>query len=224
MTGLTEDVAALGTELTRIEKLLGSLEEAEWAAPTRLEAPDPGQPKWTVLQLAGHLGMAIAMVSDLVNGRTTAEPETDGVAFFRLPKAEVDPVIFRFAWDMTKNRTPAEVLESCQTSFCQALQDVGRADGGLVGPTVGGLMRLDEFVRTRIVEAVVHGIDLATAVDREFEPSDRATATAARVFDEVLRATDGRDRPAGLSDDLEWIQVASGRRPSDELLASVIGR
>lgn len=84
-------------------------------------------------------------------------------------------------------------------------------------------MRVDEFVPTRIVEAVVHGTDLAVAVHREFRPGARALATTAAVFDGLLRVREGRASPASLSDDAKWIQVASGRLPSRDLPAPVLG-
>jgi hypothetical protein len=36
-----------------------------------------------------------------------------------------------------------------------------------VGPGYYALMRLDEFVASRVVEAVVHGLDLTDALGRE---------------------------------------------------------
>lgn len=223
MPGFTEDIATLTAELTRIEELLGSLAEADWAAPTRLEPPEPGQPRWTVRELAGHLGMGMSMLGDLLAGETRAEPQQDRIGFFQLPAAEVDPVIFRLAREVTVHRTPADVLGYYRMSFRRPLRDAEGARSRLVGPTVAGLMRLAEFVPTRIVEAVVHGLDLAAAVNRDFQPSDRALTTTADIFDGLLRARDGRDRPAGLSDDAKWIQVASGRLASDDLPAPLLG-
>lgn len=91
MPGFSEDLATLSGELTRIERLLGSLGEADWAAPTLLDPPVPGAPRWTVLQLAGHLGLGMSMLGDPLAGETPAEPENDRIGFFRLPKAEADP-------------------------------------------------------------------------------------------------------------------------------------
>ena len=51
---------------------------------------------------------------------------------------------------------------------------------GTVGPGYFAPMRADEFVASRIVEAVVHGIDLAQALGREsFATAEGISATAA---------------------------------------------
>jgi hypothetical protein len=73
-------------------------------------------------------------------------------------------------------------------------------------------MRLDEFVATRVVEAVVHGIDLTDALGRP--PLDMPTAVpiAAEILDEVVARTRVPGRPADLvDDDLAFIRAASGR-------------
>jgi hypothetical protein len=49
---------------------------------------------------------------------------------------------------------------------------------GTVGPGYFAPMRADEFVASRIVEAVVHGIDLTQALGQEnIAPADRLTNT-----------------------------------------------
>ena len=84
-------------------------------------------------------------------------------------------------------------------------------------------MRADEFVASRIVEAVVHGIDLAQALGTPyFATADGIAATAAILDDLLARRTTGR-RPAALADDLDWILAASGRGPSDDNRLPLIG-
>jgi hypothetical protein len=84
-------------------------------------------------------------------------------------------------------------------------------------------MRADEFVASRIVEAVVHGIDPAQALGTpHFATADGIAATAAILDDLLARRTTGR-RPAALADDLDWILAASGRGPSDDNRLPLIG-
>ena len=83
--------------------------------------------------------------------------------------------------------------------------------GDTVGPGYFAPMRVDEFVASRILEAVVHGIDLTQALGREIIASTDGLKITASILDELLeRRTVGR-RPPELSDDLDWILAASGR-------------
>ncbi|TNH26533.1 maleylpyruvate isomerase family protein [Micromonospora orduensis] len=70
----------------------------------------------------------------------------------------------------------------------------------------GDAMRLTEFLRTRVVEVGVHGLDLAVALDRP----PWLTPQAAAVIADLL--TGGRPAPAGLCwDRLTLIRKTTGR-------------
>ena len=74
-------------------------------------------------------------------------------------------------------------------------------------------MRLDEFVASRIVEAVVHGIDLTDAVGRETIATPDGVAFTAALLDDLLARRTVAGRPTDLSDDMSWIRAAAGRAP-----------
>ena len=75
-------------------------------------------------------------------------------------------------------------------------------------------MRLDEFVPSRVVEAVVHGIDLTDALGRDTIATPEGIAMTAAILDELLARRTVAGRPADLADDLAWVRAASGRGPS----------
>jgi hypothetical protein len=92
-----------------------------------------------------------------------------------------------------------------------------------VGPGYFAPMRLDEFLATRVVEAVVHGLDLTLALGREPIAGSAAISLTAAILDDLLaRRTVGR-RPPELSDDLDWILAASGRAPYTDTRLPIIG-
>jgi hypothetical protein len=72
-------------------------------------------------------------------------------------------------------------------------------------------MRLDEWVPTRVVEAVVHGIDLTDALDRTSVATPEGIATTASILDDVLARRTVAGRPPDLTDDVMWVRAASGR-------------
>jgi hypothetical protein len=84
-------------------------------------------------------------------------------------------------------------------------------------------MRLDEFVPSRIVEAVVHGVDLTDAFGREPIATPAGIAVTAAILDELLARRTVAGRPADLADDWEWILAASGRADHDDPRLPLIG-
>jgi hypothetical protein len=80
-----------------------------------------------------------------------------------------------------------------------------------IGPGYYALMRLDEFVASRIVEAVVHGLDITDAIGRESIATPGGTALTAAILDDLLACKTVAGRPADLADDMAWVRAASGR-------------
>jgi len=207
-----ESVDALAGELNRVAQTLGSLTAVEWQRPTLLEPVDP-VPNWTVLELAGHLGYAMKMIDTLLSKESASPPALDRVSFYDQPKGLLAPLAYRTAADVVAYMTSAEILEFCVTTFFDALAKAHHADPAFVGWTVIGTIRVDEFIATRIVEVVVHGLDLAQALNRSLTPSTVALDCAADLLDSLNRRSDhGSSRPESLADNWLWVQVASGRR------------
>ena len=75
-------------------------------------------------------------------------------------------------------------------------------------------MRVDEFAASRIVEAVVHGIDLTQALGRAPIATAEGIAATATILDDLLARRTIPGRRSELSDDLEWILDPGSLRPS----------
>lgn len=84
-------------------------------------------------------------------------------------------------------------------------------------------MRIDEFIATRLVEAVVHGLDLAQALNRPATPSAAAVDCVADVLDSLNGRKQNGSRPASLAENWLWVQVASGRRHHDDFPTPLLG-
>jgi uncharacterized protein (TIGR03083 family) len=206
-----EDLATLEHELNGIEKLLGSISDTEWAVPTGLVPVEPTQSHWTVLELTGHLGFGMSMLGNLLSTESQLPPQYDRTSFFQLPRAQVGPVVYQIAYEIVEGKTPADLMAYCHETFTDALARASAADPGFVGSALVGEMRIDEFVPTRIVEAVVHGLDISLTLGRDHRPTDAALSTVAAILDTLLWARDQQRRPPALADDWTWIQVAAGR-------------
>ena len=99
--------------------------------------------------------------------------------------------------------------------------DVGNTDTG--GPGYYALMQLREFVPSRVVEAVVHGLDLTDALGATPMATAEGVAMTAAIFDELLARRTVAGRPADLADDMAWVRAASGRGPHDDPRLPLIG-
>ncbi len=60
-------------------------------------------------------------------------------------------------------------------TFTKTIAEARAVPASLVGPDYFAPTRADEFVASRIVEAVLHGIDLAQALERRTSPPTTAS-------------------------------------------------
>jgi uncharacterized protein (TIGR03083 family) len=216
-------VGILEDELNRVEQVFASLSPDEWRTPTKLVPVDPSLPRWTVFELAGHFDIAIGLTRMLIDGRDDSQPARDRTSFFINPRSETAPVVYEYAYTMVQGKTPADMPGVLHETFSQTVSQARSVPADTVGPGYFAPMRVDEFVASRIVEAVVHGIDLTEALGRDPIATTDGIKTTASILDDLLaRRTVGR-RPAELSDDWDWIKVASGRAPFDDTRLPLIG-
>lgn len=209
-----EIVDALAEALQALEGTLAGLSEDEWARPTLLRHPDPEVQPWSVLELASHFDVFMGITLALVGEAQGGEPGLDRVSFcISSSDGSQGPALYQYMIDHAKGHTPATMLETVRDTFKRALDAVRTTSPDTIGPAFYGLMRLDEFIATRVVEAVVHGMDLTAALGRPPLEMPRATPIAAEILDEVLARTRVPGRPADLvGDDLAFIRAAAGRR------------
>jgi uncharacterized protein (TIGR03083 family) len=216
-------IAVLADELSRVEQVFAGLSPDEWRAPTKLVPVDPGLPRWTVFELAGHFDISIGLTRMLIDGRDDSQPARDRTSFFINPRSETAPAVYEYAYTMVQGKTPADMPRVLHETFSLTVSQARSVPADTVGPGYFAPMRADEFVASRIVEAVVHGIDLTEALGRRpIATTDGIKITASILDDLLARRTVGR-RPPDLSDDLDWIMAASGREPFEDNRLPLIG-
>jgi hypothetical protein len=187
----------------------------QWRTPTRLSPVDPGKPPWTVLELAGHLDISIGITGDLIADAGSGEPERDAIDFFIFPSTEVSTEFYEYAYTMVVGRTPALLPDALRNTFARTIAEAGCTEPSRVGAFPGfepyPLIRLDDFISTRILEAVVHGIDLTDALMRPSTATPAGISHTARILDDLLTRSRVGVRPTDLNDDTAWVRAASGR-------------
>ena len=216
-------IDTLADELARIEATFRGLTGPEWATSTRLVPVDPDLPHWTVFELAGHFDISIGLTRMLIDGLGEERPARDRTSFFINPRSETGPVVYGYAYTMVEGKTPADMPGVLADTFGKTIEEARSVPASAVGPGYFAPMQVDEFVASRVVEAVVHGLDLSQALGRDPIGTPQGIALTASILDDLLaRRTVGR-RPADLADDLAWVLAASGRAEHPDNRLPLIG-
>ncbi|WP_319461875.1 maleylpyruvate isomerase N-terminal domain-containing protein [Micromonospora sp. RTP1Z1] len=195
--------AAFRDECARLAEILRGLAEAD------LDRPTPCPP-WTTRDLVAHVRTGAGRLVDMLAAPAPDRAEVDAAGYFGAAKftPEVDGARIDSARREARERPGVPEVAA---DFAQAWRATDEAvaaqpPGRLVRTRHGDAMTLTEFLRTRVVEVGVHGLDLAEALDRR----PWLTPTAAAVVVDLL--TGGRPVPDGLDwDPLTVIRKATGR-------------
>lgn len=218
------DVDTLEMELERVESVFRGLTDDEWQMSTKLAPLDEGKPHWTVFELAGHFDISIGLARMLIADLQEGQPGRDRVSFFIFPRSEVAPVVYDYAFTMVEGKTPEQMPDVLHETFSKTIAEARATDPEAIGPGYYALMQLGEFVPSRVVEAVVHGLDLTDALGREPIATAEGIAITASILDELLARRTVAGRPSDLvGHDLAWIRAASGRGEHDDPRLPVIG-
>jgi len=204
-------IDTLERELQAVEQTFRGLTEKEWDLPTKLEPLDASLPHWTVFELAGHFDISIGLTRMLVAEPQEGQTGRDRVSFFIFPRSEVAPVVYEYAFKMVEGKQPADMPGVLHETFSKTVQESRANPPSLIGPGYYALMRLDEFVASRVVEAVIHGLDLTDALECDSIATPDGIAITAEILDDLLARKTVAGRPSDLADDLAWIRAASGR-------------
>jgi hypothetical protein len=118
---------------------------------------------------------------------------------------------------------PGDMPDVLHETFTKTIQEARANPPDLIGPGYYALMRLDEFVTSRVLEAVVHGMDLTDALGRDSVATPEGISITAEILDDLLARRTVAGRPSDLTDDLAWVRAASGRSPHPDPRLPLIG-
>ncbi|MEG3635413.1 maleylpyruvate isomerase N-terminal domain-containing protein [Micromonospora palythoicola] len=204
--------SAFHDECDRLGAVLRTLDRSDLDRPTRC-AP------WTVADLLAHVRTGAGRLADMLAAPAPGPAQVDAAGYFGAAKflPAVDAARIAAARDQAAagdtGPSPGRTGAVLATDFDRAWRatltavDAHPADR-VVRTRHGDAMTVTEFLRTRVVEVGVHGLDLAEALDRP----PWLTPTAARVIADLL--TGGQALPPDLGwDRLTLIGKATGRSP-----------
>ena len=228
MSDYLTDVQRLEAELAQVELAFRGLVGRDWHRPTLLQPPGGTLPPWTIFELAGHLDIAIGVTRMLISSQQDGQVGRDRVSFFIFPRAQVAPVFYDYAYTMVEGKSPGQMAGVLAETFARTIGEARAASPDVVGEFEFDdgdevLMRLGEFVPSRMVEAVVHGLDLTDALGHDPIATPQGVAMTAAIFDELLARMTVPGRPADLAEDLAWVRAASGRAAHSDPRLPLLG-
>jgi len=212
MDSYERSVEVLDQELRGVLGVFADLGDRDWSLPTNLEPVDRAKPHWSLLQLAGHFAASIGLTRTLVAEPRDGQVARDRASFFIFSRAEVAPVVYDHAYKMVEGKKPQDMPGVLAETFGMAIEEARASQPTLVGSGYYALMELGEFVASRVVEAVVHGLDLTDPLGRDPVATADGVAMCASILDQLLARRTVAGRPPDLAADLDWIRAASGRR------------
>jgi uncharacterized protein (TIGR03083 family) len=212
-------IEAFGAESDLLCGVLAGLDDAAFARAS-------GCPPWTVADLAYHVRMTIGRLPGMLDG-----PEPAGLGLVsaagyyradqRFSDATDDDRILSAQRGAAALPDAAARARDFAAARSHAWTVLGAAPPGRVVRTRhGDRMLLSEFLRTRVFELAVHGLDLAAALGRE----PWMTSLGAELTGELLlpAAAGARLRADAGSDQVTVIAKLTGRCPATSAESTLI--
>jgi uncharacterized protein (TIGR03083 family) len=201
---LPSALIALNRESERLSNVLAALDAHDWTAPTRCTP-------WDTAALTAHLTMTIARLGPMLDAPEPPAATVDAAGYYR-PDERFSPQVNATRIDTATEAARAQgpaLAARFHTTWRTAI-DRCKAEpaGRRVTTRHGDPMTLQDFLTTRVVEAAVHGIDLADALHR---PRWTTPEAAAHLTGLLL----GPGHPTALADlgmaPVAFIAKATGR-------------
>jgi uncharacterized protein (TIGR03083 family) len=202
-------VDAFGAEASRLSEVLAAVAEADFARSSPC-------PPWTVLELLCHVRIGAGRVAGmLAEPEPSPDPLVPAPGYYR-PDDRFSAAVDRDRVEAAQRAASGLTGRAAAQAFGQAWRDAlvlaERAPQERVVLTRhGDRMLLTEFLRTRVLELAVHGLDLAAGLGRPPWITDRAATV---VQDLMLpgQAAAALRRESGW-DQVTLIAKATGRSP-----------
>lgn len=160
---------------------------------------------WSVGGLAGHLARAVLTFPRYLDGAppTDASQSVDAAGYLLLALSTEDLAVdsrlataIRARGDEEASRGPVALADDVEHALGTLVPLLGRQRTRVSGRRVLGVLEgitvpLDEYLRTRVLELVVHLDDVAASLDRDVAAPPHAVSVATELLVEVARRRHG---------------------------------
>lgn len=195
------ELTAFAEECAAVDRTLAMVTAEDWGR--------PGLGEWTVAELAAHLIRGATRIDAHLNLDPGGAPAYDRVSYFQFDARRVSPAVAERARQEAAAISTRDLPARFATGWRASVNRATALPPEHVIATLRGPMRLDEYTATRVVEMVVHHMDLCMALDQP----PAATPAAGRLTMGVLEGLLGSPRPRNLGR-TRFILTATGRIPS----------
>jgi uncharacterized protein (TIGR03083 family) len=195
-------------EAEQLSRAVAGLSESGWDHPT---ACNP----WRIRDLLGHVRVVIAWLPEMLAAEPPARAEVTATAYYRPDDRfapDTNATRIRLAQEHAAAQADGDALVEDFTATWQRVDQLCRAEppARVVRTRHGDPMLLTEFLRTRVVEIAVRGLDLAAALGRP----PWLTDAAGELVEELLVGPAGFEAVRRLGwDRLTFLRKATGREP-----------
>lgn len=171
-------LAGVTAQYALVAEAVAALPEEAFALPTRLGT-------WTVAELVAHLASTLDAVPRALAKPPPAEPEVDMLAYLGAMRGVSDAVAQR-AVDNAAGVAPGDLRARVADALAATEEALADADPARLVLVRLGAVPLGDFLVTRCVEGVVHGLDLAAATGTPQPPDPTALKVVVRAFAALL--------------------------------------
>lgn len=194
------ELEALAAEGGALGGVLRSIPPGDWARPTRC-------PLFDVRMIVVHLLRQADGVADVCDQPfVDLEPQKDRLTWWDYDIEEDQADTVRWVTEAAKNEPPGPLHDRYAEALSRAVAGCERslASGDPVVKTGAGMIRLSDYVATRVLEVTIHAMDIRDALGLAPAPTREGMA----VTREILSGRLGTD-PA--MDDVHFALAATGR-------------
>jgi uncharacterized protein (TIGR03083 family) len=199
-------------EVEDLVTLLDAQPAEAWTRPTRL-------PGWDVTVLVAHLARGVGRIGVYAASPVDGPPERDRVSYYQYDAASIAADVDARAREAAAGQTPASLVQAMRGAVVEARAAVEQRGPETVIASVMGPITLGEFLPTRAVEVCVHGLDLRAALGAPLVPTAGVLGLTVATLEGLLAGP----RPAGLADDVEFVEAAAGRRATADPRLPLLG-
>ena len=197
------EIDAFAQECAAIDATLADIAAEAWS--------QPALGSWTLAQLVTHLLRGASRITEYLPLPVDDRPLVDRVGYCRYDADAAAPDVARRAVEEAARIEPADLPGRFAVAWRASVAAASDHGPAQVLPTMMGPMRLDEYTATRVLEMVIHHLDVRTAVDLP----PLATPAAARMTMGILEALLGEPRPRNMGR-TRFLLAATGRLETDD--------
>ncbi len=160
-----------------VSAAVASLPDEAFARATRLGT-------WTVAELVGHLAAAVESIARGLDRPPPPAADTDLIGYL-LAMRSVAPAVAQRAIETAAGATPADLRARLAAAAATAEAARDADPTRLVAMRLGS-MSLADFLVTRCIEGVIHGLDLRAATGVPEVPDPTALRVVVKAFAALL--------------------------------------